>query len=358
MVSRTLGRRSHSLYSALQTLIESGQLAEGTRLPSERDLCEKYGVSRPTVRKALVQLKASGLVDIVANSGAFVRSTSVRRPHSETISIMTIFDGNELRSVQNFLLSKGFLLCIFSQLEEDWSLAAERQFLEKVIESRHKGVVCFCTPKEPYNEETLRYAADEGIRVIHTEYYRQEVPNQEYLIPDYVLAGYMATTSLMVAGYRGIYYTGLLHERRAFQLIEEGVKSALKDYRNEDYETHLARLSSKEIPDEETLRIFKETVEKSQRSSGFIVRSERQAHAFLTAAKQFGFKIPEEVGIVSAGPVYGNLAEALVDTVACDPLEILTKAVERVISTDEGLLRKLERPTMLRRGTVRDVLVR
>ncbi|MFZ4777373.1 MAG: GntR family transcriptional regulator [Terrimicrobiaceae bacterium] len=357
MVSRTLGRRSHSLYSALQTLIESGQLTEDTRLPSERDLCEQYGVSRPTVRKALLQLKANGLVDIVANSGAFVRAASVRRPHSETISIMTIFDGNELRSVQNFLLSKGYLLCIFSQLEEDWSLAAERQFLEKVIESRHKGVICFCTPTEPYNEEILRRAASEGIRVVHTEYYRGEVPGQEYLIPDYALAGYMATTSLMLAGYRGIYYTGLLHERRTFQLVEEGVKSALKDYRNEDYEPHLARLSSKEIPDEETLRIFKETVENSQRSSGFIVRSERQAHAFLAAAKQFKFKIPEEVGIINAGPVYGNLAEALVDTVACDPLEILTKAVERVISTDDSLLQKLERPTMLRRGTVREAIL-
>jgi len=354
MAQHILGRRAQSLYSALQALIESGQLSEGTRLPSERELCEQYGVSRPTVRRALLQLKTNGLVDILANSGAFVRSSSIRRPHSETVSIMAIFDGNELRSVQNFLLSKGYLLCLFSQLEEDWSLAAERQFLERVIESRHKGVVCFCTPKEPYNEEILEQAASEGIRVIHTEYYRHELPRQEYLIPNYELAGHMATTSLMMAGYRGIYYTGLLHERRTFQLVEEGVKRALKDYRNEEYEPHLARLSSKENPDTETLRIFKETVEKSQRSSGFIARSERQAHAFLTAAEQFEFKVPDEVGIICAGPIYGNLNEALVDTVACDPLEILMKAVDRIMSTCESPLRRLEHPAILRRGTVRE----
>ncbi|MBU2867811.1 FadR/GntR family transcriptional regulator [Pacificibacter marinus] len=52
--------------------ISSGTLIVGERLPSERDLCTKYGVSRAVVREALTQLKADGLIAARAGSGAFV----------------------------------------------------------------------------------------------------------------------------------------------------------------------------------------------------------------------------------------------------------------------------------------------
>ncbi|MBD1372268.1 GntR family transcriptional regulator [Hazenella sp. IB182357] len=43
------------------------------RLPSERELAEELGVSRPTVREALVRLQSENLVDIIPRSGAFIK---------------------------------------------------------------------------------------------------------------------------------------------------------------------------------------------------------------------------------------------------------------------------------------------
>jgi DNA-binding FadR family transcriptional regulator len=56
----------------LLVLILGGHLAVGDRLPSERQLASRFGVSRPTVREALGVLEARGLVATRKGSGTFV----------------------------------------------------------------------------------------------------------------------------------------------------------------------------------------------------------------------------------------------------------------------------------------------
>lgn len=54
--------------------IESGAAQHGQQLPSERDLAVSLGVSRPTVREALIALEVAGLVEVRVGVGAFVLS--------------------------------------------------------------------------------------------------------------------------------------------------------------------------------------------------------------------------------------------------------------------------------------------
>jgi DNA-binding FadR family transcriptional regulator len=56
----------------IRLLIESGELTEGQRLPAERDLAERFGVSRPTVREALIVLEVEGHIHIRMGSGVYV----------------------------------------------------------------------------------------------------------------------------------------------------------------------------------------------------------------------------------------------------------------------------------------------
>lgn len=55
-----------------QFILES-RLKDGSRLPSEHELCRRLQVSRPTVREALKVLETVGLVEKVPGRGAFVR---------------------------------------------------------------------------------------------------------------------------------------------------------------------------------------------------------------------------------------------------------------------------------------------
>ncbi|WP_209648130.1 GntR family transcriptional regulator [Kibdelosporangium banguiense] len=55
--------------------VESGVLPSGSRLPSEQVLADDvYGVSRPTVRRAIAALVERGMLTVVHGRGTFVTS--------------------------------------------------------------------------------------------------------------------------------------------------------------------------------------------------------------------------------------------------------------------------------------------
>ena len=56
----------------LRALIAAGEFALGSRLPPERDLALQLGVSRPSVREALIALEVEGLVEVRMGSGIYV----------------------------------------------------------------------------------------------------------------------------------------------------------------------------------------------------------------------------------------------------------------------------------------------
>jgi DNA-binding FadR family transcriptional regulator len=69
----------------LRALIERGEFPVGTRLPPERDLALKMGVSRPSVREALIALEVEGLVEVRMGSGIYARARD-EGPHGSVVA--------------------------------------------------------------------------------------------------------------------------------------------------------------------------------------------------------------------------------------------------------------------------------
>src|SRR5207249_3451443 len=56
----------------IRGLIRNGEFPAGSRLPPERDLARQLGVSRPSVREALIALEVEGMVEVRIGSGIYV----------------------------------------------------------------------------------------------------------------------------------------------------------------------------------------------------------------------------------------------------------------------------------------------
>jgi GntR family transcriptional repressor for pyruvate dehydrogenase complex len=76
----------------IRQLIERGQLRPGDRLPAERDLATKIGVSRPTVRGGLHALAAMGVVKSRHGSGTYIPEGPPTLD-SEQLSLMAALHG-------------------------------------------------------------------------------------------------------------------------------------------------------------------------------------------------------------------------------------------------------------------------
>jgi GntR family transcriptional repressor for pyruvate dehydrogenase complex len=65
---------------AITALIDGGEFPPGDRLPGERELARRLGVSRTSLREALSALELSGRLDIRMGSGVYVKAAPGRKP--------------------------------------------------------------------------------------------------------------------------------------------------------------------------------------------------------------------------------------------------------------------------------------
>ena len=86
-------------------LVTSGELREGDRLPSERELGEHLGVSRTVVREAIKMLKAAGLVRVRPGVGSFVTEPTTNILEGP----LTFFTGSHPRTVEELVQARELL---------------------------------------------------------------------------------------------------------------------------------------------------------------------------------------------------------------------------------------------------------
>lgn len=120
--------RSQQVECSLLELISSGTLAKGSRLPTELNLAQQFGVSRVTVREAIARLRADGFVSTKPGRGAVVESVAPRtlrfEKHAGAETFQHLFELRRLIEV------------------EAASLAAQRRDAQSlaVIEAAHEAM--------------------------------------------------------------------------------------------------------------------------------------------------------------------------------------------------------------------------
>lgn len=127
----TANRSGDRLYRDLARILVAdliaGKYPIGTRLPAERELATQYGMSRPTVREAIIALEVQGFVEVRVGSGAWV----MRLPEREDMprTGMSAFELTEAR-----MLIEGEAAALAAAQASDADLAEIEALVEQIAQ--------------------------------------------------------------------------------------------------------------------------------------------------------------------------------------------------------------------------------
>ena len=118
---------SEEIVSQVKQLISKGELKPGDRIPSERELATMLGVSRPSVREAIMVLEAMGFVESRQGGGTYVKALTEASIMNPLAKLVEKRDPELLRSLAEVRMGL-----------ESWSayLAAQRATDADIAEMR------------------------------------------------------------------------------------------------------------------------------------------------------------------------------------------------------------------------------
>ena len=123
----------------LRTLIQSGEFVAGSRLPTERDLAKQLGVSRPSVREALIALEVEGWVEVRTGSGVYVLDRAQHTQSAEKTIATTEWGPLELIRARRVV--EGEMAAIAALQAKRKHLDAMRQALADMARDASAGVL-------------------------------------------------------------------------------------------------------------------------------------------------------------------------------------------------------------------------
>ena len=123
----------------LRTLIQSGEFVAGSRLPAERDLAKQLGVSRPSVREALIALEVEGWVEVRTGSGVYVLDRAQHTQSAEKTIATTEWGPLELIRARRVV--EGEMAAIAALQAKRKHLDAMRQALADMARDASAGVL-------------------------------------------------------------------------------------------------------------------------------------------------------------------------------------------------------------------------
>ena len=134
-------------------LIEHGELAPGERI-SEKQLCERFGVSRTPLREALKVLATEGLIELLPNRGARVVRLTFKKV-KDTYDLMAALEG-----------LSGELAC---QHISDSEIAAIRALHDAMLEHYHnRDLATYFEINQQIHESILAASRNEVLQEMYS----------------------------------------------------------------------------------------------------------------------------------------------------------------------------------------------
>ena len=122
----------------LRKLMQGGEFKPGSRLPAERDLAKQLGVSRPSVREALIALEVEGWVEVRTGSGVYVLERAGRATGKDRKIPPTEWGPLELIRARRVI--EGEIALLAATQARRKHIQAMRDAIDRMIEDAERGV--------------------------------------------------------------------------------------------------------------------------------------------------------------------------------------------------------------------------
>jgi len=133
-----LAKRNHyeEIIEQLKRLILDGRVKVGEKLPSTKELSERFGVGRSTMREALSALKAMGLIEIRQGGGCTVISSSVMEVEMPELSSLRMNRSTVLELIE----ARKTLEVSNAALAAEKATAEDKQRLQAIVAEMERSI--------------------------------------------------------------------------------------------------------------------------------------------------------------------------------------------------------------------------
>ncbi|NLK68857.1 MAG: substrate-binding domain-containing protein [Clostridiaceae bacterium] len=348
------------------------QIAEGKYKPNEKflsesKLCETFGCSRQTIRRAFDILEQRKLITRIQGSGTYISSldlhnslkNSNNRIISKTIGLISTFLDNcvfpgIIRGIESVLSAEGYAVQLISNNN---LVAGEARALQLMMKRDLDGLIVEPTRSALpcVNIDLYQEAIQSGLPLLFIDSFYSEL-SVPYIALDDEKAGYVATEYLIKKGHRNI--VGIFpHSNRQAHLRYLGYVKALSNYQIPIQE-HLIFWHSKEDMQQviHGHPLYKCILEEC---TAVLCYNDVTAMMLISYISKNGINVPSDISVI--GIDNSELAKFGDLTSIAHPADQLGEAAAKMIlSMIQGFEGKtiLFPPKLIERSSVREIILK
>ncbi len=342
------------IYKELVEGIENGQFGVGDRLPTEKELAEKYNVSRITSRKALDMLGENGYIDRTPGRGSYVKKHDSIIPPSEEE-----YAGSNSRMLIGLILpdfGSSYGMDLLSGAEKAAAAhdlrftfyrtygqqALEEDAIGKLLEMGVDGLIIMPVHGQHYNTKILKLSLD-GFPFVMIDRCLKGIP-APFIGSDNVEAAKKITDYVLDLGHKNICFisppeidTSTIEDR-----IEGFVKSHAErgvpvndSYRITDLVSTVPGKNTKENIQDDIERIRTFLAANPEITCLFVIEY-NLAILVVEAVKSLNKKVPEDYAVVCFDGPFLQIGEYPFTHIRQNEMEMGSMAVKMLLEHIQG----------------------
>lgn len=351
--SEGAGPKYKQIYNDLRRALAANEYSPGDKLPSENDLVERFGASRPTVGRALAQLETDGLVERRAGSGTFVRAqsrhegfvfgllipglgtTEIFEPICRGISIARVGGHHDL--LWGTTSSPG-------ATEEDQAEQLCEYYLKRGVSGVFFAPMELTERKDEVNQSITRILDDAQIPIVLLDRDICDYPRRsryDLVGIDNRRAGFVITEHLVACGAKRILFWGRPNSAPTVKARSLGYREAL--LMGSDLRAHESII----IADPADLSAVRDTISEHQ-PDAVVCANDFTAAQFMTSLSRLGIRVPDDIRVTGMDDIrYASMLQTPLTSIRQPCLELGAAALA-------VMLDRISRPTMPSRDCLVD----